>query len=164
MQGPAARLTDEQNNAIRERIRRLLETNSQEEVATSTGISQSAISRFLAGKQGTSLTVGIKAITLCGEDWQEILGIGGGGASSDDALQSPKEAAIAAFRSDAVHADGHELAEVDEFLEHVASKSFAGARSSVDWWLVELRDSFRMWRRSRKDGADHPFGVGARKL
>lgn len=67
-------LDQRQNEAARELFRRLLKTRTQGELGAALGLTQTAVSGFISGRQGTSRSVVEEACALAGEDPAEVLG------------------------------------------------------------------------------------------
>ncbi len=67
-------LDAQQNEAARELFRRLLKDRTQVDLAATLGLTQTAVSGFLSGRQGTSRGIVELACELAGEDPATILG------------------------------------------------------------------------------------------
>lgn len=169
MQGRAASLTDEQNEAVRVIVRRLLsEGRTQTEIAEAAGVTQGAISKFLSETQGTSYAAAIAICKMANEPFAELLGIGHDAPTvveldGDDPTDlDPRDTARRAFIAEALE-DGRDRDALREFVVQFDRRDHSGAKNSYEWWRTAYRTAFRELRSSEKDGQEHPFGVGVRK-
>lgn len=72
---PGRDLSEEQNQALRALLNKALETHSQTELEEVIGMSQSAISGFKNGRQGTSFARAVRLCEFMGADVYEVLNL-----------------------------------------------------------------------------------------
>lgn len=68
-------LSDEQNEKVREVLKRLMSGSNQTDVAARLGADQSTLSKFISGAQGTSVKRAIAIYSLASEPLDDLLGL-----------------------------------------------------------------------------------------
>jgi transcriptional regulator with XRE-family HTH domain len=159
--GKAGMLTESQNEAVRALLRGM--GKNQVELAKDLGVAQAGISRFLSGKQGTSMAVAIKICEAVGREYHEVLGLPGRPQAREVTIdpfeQSPRDAARVAF-VDGMRND-HPENRIRSFLNEFDARPHSGAGTTFDWWLTAYREAWRQHRAAAK-GKGGPFGMGVR--
>lgn len=127
-------LDDAQNEAVREAFRELKRTRwsgNASAAAAELGVSQSTLSRFESGHQGTSMKLAIQVFLLAGKDPRPLVGLPEEPAQTIDRENDPPELAAVLTRPEARAWSPETLGALRGF----AAKS-SDPMSEFDWWAM----------------------------